>query len=140
MHVYVLIEWKSIGEHLTIAFSYNGFPELRSELFLKKQISNASLNEKPVKSIHEPLSRRTKQEIRSAQKVMIECLENCRKELKFHVMWGKYRKINFFFCWWSESVQNFWLFWTVKLIWFYFTDGSSICKWSTTMGKVRVLV
>nr|XP_022330471.1 C-myc promoter-binding protein-like isoform X2 [Crassostrea virginica] len=50
-------------------YSYNGFPELRSELFLKKQISNASLNEKPAKSIHEPLSRRTKQEIRSAQKM-----------------------------------------------------------------------
>lgn len=50
-------------------FSYNGFPELRSELFLRKQISNVSLNEKPAKSMHEPLSRRTKQEIRSAQKV-----------------------------------------------------------------------
>ncbi|XP_022330463.2 C-myc promoter-binding protein-like isoform X4 [Crassostrea virginica] len=50
-------------------YSYNGFPELRSELFLKKQISNASLNEKPAKSIHEPLSRRTKQEIRSSQKM-----------------------------------------------------------------------
>lgn len=50
-------------------FSYNGFPELRSELFLRKQISNVSLNEKPAKSMHEPLSRRTKQEVRSAQKV-----------------------------------------------------------------------
>ncbi|XP_061172987.1 DENN domain-containing protein 4C-like isoform X2 [Saccostrea echinata] len=50
-------------------YSYNGFPELRSELFLRKQISNVSLNEKPTKSVHEPLSRRTKQEVRSAQKM-----------------------------------------------------------------------
>lgn len=53
-------------------YSYNGFPELRSELFLRKQISNVSLNEKPAKSMHEPLSRRTKQEIRSAQKMALQ--------------------------------------------------------------------
>ncbi|ESP01335.1 hypothetical protein LOTGIDRAFT_111776 [Lottia gigantea] len=48
-------------------YSYNGFPQLKSELFLVKTSSNLSL---PTKSVcpNSPFARRTKQEIRSAQK------------------------------------------------------------------------
>lgn len=109
-------------------FSYNGFPELRSELFLRKQISNVSLNEKPAKSVHEPLSRRTKQEIRSAQKVGL---------YMYLVVFDSFVKLcnlnnlqaEIYTC-----ISN-----SIKIFDFnLFTDGSSVCEWSSTLGQVSV--
>ncbi|XP_050402671.2 C-myc promoter-binding protein isoform X3 [Patella vulgata] len=52
-----------------VTYSYNGFPELRSELFLVKTPSSLSLPTKQSVCPNSPFARRTKQEIRSAQKL-----------------------------------------------------------------------
>jgi hypothetical protein len=53
---------------LFVACSYNGFPELKPELFQQRKPSTLSVPKQPV-CPNSPLSRRSKQEIKSAQKV-----------------------------------------------------------------------
>ena len=53
--------------------SYNGFPELKPELFLKKKVSTLSLPSKQAMCPNSPLTRRSKQEVKSAQKVRKAC-------------------------------------------------------------------
>ncbi|XP_070177502.1 DENN domain-containing protein 4C-like isoform X1 [Littorina saxatilis] len=49
-------------------YSYKGFPELKPELFLKKKVSTLSLPSKPL-CPNSPVARRSKQEVKSAQKL-----------------------------------------------------------------------
>ncbi|BFY98657.1 hypothetical protein BsWGS_01697 [Bradybaena similaris] len=58
-----------------VKYSYNGFPELKSELFLSKKKSFVALPSKQ-QCPTSPLARRTKQEIKSAQKVAMQQVGN----------------------------------------------------------------
>ncbi|XP_076443222.1 C-myc promoter-binding protein-like isoform X3 [Babylonia areolata] len=57
-------------------YSYNGFPELKPELFLKKKVSTLSLPTKQALCPNSPLARRSKQEVKSAQKLAQQFLGN----------------------------------------------------------------
>ncbi|XP_029643627.1 C-myc promoter-binding protein isoform X2 [Octopus sinensis] len=50
-------------------YSYNGFPELKPELFLLKKASTSSLAGKQSACPNSPIAKRTKQEVRMAQKI-----------------------------------------------------------------------
>ncbi|XP_012934851.1 DENN domain-containing protein 4B [Aplysia californica] len=54
-----------------IKYSYNGFPELKSELFLPKKTESLIVPAKPT-CPNSPLARRTKQEVKSAQKMALQ--------------------------------------------------------------------
>ncbi|XP_033751078.1 C-myc promoter-binding protein-like [Pecten maximus] len=55
-----------------VKYSYNGFPELKHELFMKKNVSELSLPTKGPVCPNSPISRRTKQEVRTAQKNAVQ--------------------------------------------------------------------
>ncbi|XP_071110635.1 C-myc promoter-binding protein-like [Haliotis cracherodii] len=59
-----------------VKYSYNGFPALKPELFLTKKPSTLSLPGKQSLCPNSPLARRTKQEIRSAQKIAQQHITN----------------------------------------------------------------
>ncbi|KAK7491704.1 hypothetical protein BaRGS_00016960 [Batillaria attramentaria] len=59
-------------------YSYNGFPPLKPELFLKKKLSTLSLPGKQTLCPNSPLARRSKQEVKSAQKLAQQHLGNPR--------------------------------------------------------------
>ncbi|XP_067665838.1 C-myc promoter-binding protein-like isoform X2 [Haliotis asinina] len=59
-----------------VKYSYNGFPSLKPELFLTKKPSTLSLPGKQSLCPNSPLARRTKQEIRSAQKIAQQHITN----------------------------------------------------------------
>lgn len=52
-----------------VKYSYNGFPELKPELFLMKKASTLSLPGKQSICPNSPMAKRTKQEVRMAQKI-----------------------------------------------------------------------
>ncbi|CAG5132786.1 unnamed protein product, partial [Candidula unifasciata] len=58
-----------------VKYSYNGFPELKSELFLSKKKSFIALPSKQ-QCPSSPLARRTKQEVKSAQKIAMQQVGN----------------------------------------------------------------
>ncbi|KAL3866790.1 hypothetical protein ACJMK2_044059 [Sinanodonta woodiana] len=66
-----------------VKYSYNGFPTLNSELFLQKTLSKVSAPGKKQSGCpNSPVARRTKQEIRNAQK-------NAQQSIGNPVLWAK---------------------------------------------------
>ncbi|XP_076102516.1 C-myc promoter-binding protein-like isoform X2 [Mytilus galloprovincialis] len=63
-------------------YSYNGFPTLKTELFLRKKESELSLPSKGPLCPNSPISRRSKQEIRSSQKMAQQYATNA-------MLWAK---------------------------------------------------
>ncbi|PVD19799.1 hypothetical protein C0Q70_20290 [Pomacea canaliculata] len=57
-----------------VTYSYDSFPQLKPELFLKKKLSTLSLPGKQAVCPNSPLARRSKQEIKSSQKLALQHL------------------------------------------------------------------